>query len=53
MMDLAKEMSRSSRTISMHVDAHNTQVDKAGFCGVCKRAQSKYTDNKVGHGLSS
>jgi hypothetical protein len=53
MMDLAKEMSRSSRTISMHVDAHNTQVDKAGFCGVCKRAQSKYVNSKVGHGLST
>jgi hypothetical protein len=53
MVDLGKEMERSSRTISMHVDAHNTQVDKAGFCGVCKRAQCKYVSNKVGHGLSS
>ncbi len=53
MVDLAKEMNRSSRTISLHVDAHNQSIDKMGFCAVCKRAKGKYENSKVGHGLST
>ena len=53
MVDLGKEMSRSSRTISMHVDSHNESVTKQGYCSICKRCKSSYASNLVGHGLSS
>lgn len=48
---LAKQMERSPRTINLHVDAHNNSVNKSGFCAVCKRAQSSFVNQTVGHGL--
>ena len=51
MVRLADQMKRSSRTISMHVDAHNASVTKSGFCAVCNRSHSSFDKIAVGHGL--
>jgi hypothetical protein len=52
MSRLGEQMSRSPRTIQMHVEAHNSCVEKSGFCAVCKRAQSTFVNTTVGHGVN-
>jgi len=49
---LAEQMKRSPTTINMHIDSHNTSVEKSGFCAVCKRAHSSFVNNTVGHGVN-
>ncbi|MEM3579205.1 MAG: hypothetical protein QXL54_03155 [Candidatus Bathyarchaeia archaeon] len=42
MMTIAKELKRSPTTINQHIDAHNNNVEKLGYCGPCKRVKSAY-----------
>lgn len=42
-MIIADELKRSPRTIHMHIRAHNSNVEKLGYCGPCKRVKSAYT----------
>ncbi|MEM1589126.1 MAG: hypothetical protein QW175_01745 [Candidatus Bathyarchaeia archaeon] len=39
---IAKELKRSPRTINLHIAAHNSNVEKLGYCGPCKRVKSPY-----------
>jgi hypothetical protein len=48
MTALATKLNRSSRTISVHIRSHNANIQKAGFCGQCKRTQSPYASKLVG-----
>lgn len=53
MVKLGEQMSRSSRTIGMHVDSHDSSIDKAGFCAVCKRAHCSFVNSKVKRGAET
>ena len=47
MKTLAKKMSRSSGTISIHVHQHDDEVQQAGFCSRCSRVGGKNKNAKV------
>ena len=40
--DIAEKLGRSSRTPCTHINAHNQDVTRNGFCGACKRVGSPY-----------
>jgi predicted DNA-binding protein YlxM (UPF0122 family) len=39
---IAEQINRSSRTPHLHIQRHNREVKKTGFCLVCKRMNTKY-----------
>ena len=41
---------RSTRVVSDHVKKHNQAVNRSGFCAICRRAESKYTEKIVKRG---
>ena len=41
---IAEKLGRSSRTPLLHIQRHNRDVKRNGFCSVCKRIGSKYLD---------
>jgi hypothetical protein len=50
MVALGNKLNRSSRTIKLHLEAHNNDIARVGFCSPCKRAQSEYAAKQVGVG---
>jgi hypothetical protein len=53
MQKIAEDKDRSTRTISVHINAHNSAIQRAGFCPQCKRANSKYFCVTVQRGKES
>jgi hypothetical protein len=51
MNKIGEQMNRSSRTVDLHIEAHNYSVKTKGFCPVCKRAQSQLAYKQLGHGF--
>ena len=47
MSQIASELGRSSRTILIHIHAHNGSIQRSGFCPTCKRASSPYQNQKA------
>ena len=47
---LGDKFKRSSRTIKVHLESHNNDIARIGFCTPCKRAQSEYATKQVGVG---
>ena len=39
---IAEQLNRSSRTPLMHIQRHNRDVERTGFCPVCKRVKSRF-----------
>lgn len=50
MVALGNKLNRSSRTIKLHLEAHNNDIARIGFCPSCKRTQSEYATKQVGVG---
>jgi len=48
MVALGQKLSRSSRTIKVHLEFHNNEIARIGSCSTCKRAQSEYATKQVG-----
>jgi len=48
---LGNKFKRSSRTIRLHIEAHNNDIARIGFCSPCRRAQSEYASKQVGMGM--
>jgi hypothetical protein len=53
MEKIAKDKGRSTRTISVHVNSHNSAIQRAGFCPQCKRVNSKHFCETVQRGKES
>ncbi len=43
----------SSRTVRVHIVAHNVSIGRSGFCAPCKRTQSKFSTVIAGKGFLS
>jgi len=41
-VQIAEKLGRSSRTPVLHIQMHDSAVEKSGFCPICKRVQSPY-----------
>ena len=41
---IAEQLKRSTRTPKMHIDKHNSAVERSGFCAICKRVGSEFQD---------
>jgi hypothetical protein len=39
---IGEQLNRSSRTPLLHIQRHNRDVERSGFCSVCKKVGSKY-----------
>lgn len=52
MQSIADQKSRSTRTISEHVRAHNGAVKRAGFCPSCKRTNSQLFNREAYRGAN-
>lgn len=48
MSALGKKFNRSPRTINLHINGHNDEIARIGFCSSCKRMQSEYASKQVG-----
>jgi hypothetical protein len=48
---LGVKFKRSSRTIRLHIEAHNNDIARVGFCSPCRRAQSEYATKQIGMGM--
>jgi hypothetical protein len=42
MHKISKQLERSSKTVSDHINGHNSNVERIGFCPICKRLDNKY-----------
>jgi hypothetical protein len=47
MRDIAKQLDRSSASILMQIDKHNNNIEKMGYCPMCRRAKSKFETMKA------
>ena len=52
MIQVGEKLERSSRTVQVHINSHNSSIERSGFCGPCKRAESEYASRTAGRGLS-
>ena len=52
MQSIADQKSRSTRTISEHVRAHNSAVKRSGFCPSCKRTNSQHFNREAYRGAN-
>jgi hypothetical protein len=47
MSKINKQINRSTKSIKDHVDAHNSSVERSGFCPSCRRVKSQHEGERA------